>query len=214
MLFSLGIILRVRVPLFASEHIWAHCERICVNLMVLAPVAWRIHAKLLIPAPISERICETIWWFWHEDDDPDYAENCLVIAFREGGMPEDRLQMVKISVMNRIVPKCKCVHLSLSLYIYIYIYIYIRICIHTYIHVHTSTHIYTHVYTFNSLNVLLPDAAAEQDWQEHCFVCCNIEIRSVFIISNRKISNRASQILKANMLLVCPYCLEFQIVRV
>ena len=38
--------------------------------------------------------------------------------------------------------------------------------------------------------------------------------RSVFIISNRKISNWASQILKANMLLVCPYCLKFQIGRV
>ena len=37
------------------------------------------------------------------------------------------------------------------------------------------------------------------------------ELRSVFIISNRKTSNRASQILKANTLLVCPYCLEFQI---
>ena len=38
--------------------------------------------------------------------------------------------------------------------------------------------------------------------------------RSVFIISNRKISNRAYQILKANMLLICPYCLKFQIARV
>ena len=28
------------------------------------------------------------------DDDPDYAENCLVIAFREGGMSEEKLQMV------------------------------------------------------------------------------------------------------------------------
>ena len=40
------------------------------------------------------------------------------------------------------------------------------------------------------------------------------EIRSVFIISNRKISNWASQTLKANMLLICPYCLKFQIARV
>ena len=41
-----------------------------------------------------------------------------------------------------------------------------------------------------------------------------IVIRSVFIISNRKNSNWASQILKATMLLICPYCLEFQIARV
>ena len=40
------------------------------------------------------------------------------------------------------------------------------------------------------------------------------DIRSVSIISNRETSNRASQILKANMLFVCPYCLEFQIARV
>ena len=38
--------------------------------------------------------------------------------------------------------------------------------------------------------------------------------RSVFIISNRKTSNWASQILKANMLLICPYCLKFEIARV
>ena len=39
-------------------------------------------------------------------------------------------------------------------------------------------------------------------------------IWSVFVISNRKISNWASQILKANMLLICPYCIKFQIARV
>ena len=39
-------------------------------------------------------------------------------------------------------------------------------------------------------------------------------ILSVFIISNRKTPNWASQILKANMLLICPYCLKFQIARV
>ena len=42
-----------------------------------------------------------------EDDEPDYSDNCLVIAFREGGMPDDKLQTVKLFVMNRIVPKCK-----------------------------------------------------------------------------------------------------------
>ena len=41
-----------------------------------------------------------------------------------------------------------------------------------------------------------------------------LSIRQVFIISNRKTSNWASQILKANRLLMCPYCLKFQIARV
>ena len=39
-------------------------------------------------------------------------------------------------------------------------------------------------------------------------------LRSVFIISNRRISNWAYQILKRNMLFMCPYCLKFQIARV
>ena len=39
-------------------------------------------------------------------------------------------------------------------------------------------------------------------------------LRSVFIFSSRKITNRASQILKENPLLMCPYCLKFQIARV
>jgi hypothetical protein len=41
------------------------------------------------------------------DDDPEYSENCLAIAFREGGMSAEKLQMVKFCVMNRIIPKCK-----------------------------------------------------------------------------------------------------------
>ena len=41
-----------------------------------------------------------------------------------------------------------------------------------------------------------------------------IPIRQVFIISNRKISNWASQIPKTNTLLICPYCLKVQIARV
>ena len=39
-------------------------------------------------------------------------------------------------------------------------------------------------------------------------------LRSVFIISNREISNWVSQILKANTLLMCPYYLKFQTARV
>ena len=39
---------------------------------------------------------------YKEDDDPDYAENCLVTALREGGLSDDKIQMVKLFVMNRI----------------------------------------------------------------------------------------------------------------
>ena len=58
---------------------------------------------------------------FREDDEPDYSENCLVIAFRECGMSDEQLQMVKLFVMNRIVPKCKLkeicdtVHISIKL---------------------------------------------------------------------------------------------------
>ena len=45
-----------------------------------------------------------------------------------------------------------------------------------------------------------------QRWTTACYGFC--------IISNRKNSNWASQILKANMLPICPYCLKFQIARV
>jgi hypothetical protein len=41
------------------------------------------------------------------DDDPDYSEHCLVIAFREGGMSQEKLQSVKLFVMNRVIPKCE-----------------------------------------------------------------------------------------------------------
>ena len=44
---------------------------------------------------------------YRPDDDPYYSENCLVIAVREGGTSDDKLQMVKLFVMNRIIPKCK-----------------------------------------------------------------------------------------------------------
>ena len=46
------------------------------------------------------------------------------------------------------------------------------------------------------------------------YISICIVIWSVFIISNRKTSNGASQILKANRSLMCPYCLKFQIARV
>ena len=44
---------------------------------------------------------------YKEDDDPDYAENCLVTALREGGLSDDKIQMAKLFVMSRIIPKCK-----------------------------------------------------------------------------------------------------------
>ena len=43
------------------------------------------------------------------------------------------------------------------------------------------------------------------DWHLGKWLEARRALRSAFIISNRKISNRASQILKANMLLICPY---------
>ena len=44
---------------------------------------------------------------YRESDEPDYAENCLVIAFREGGMSDEQLPLVKLFVMNRIIPTRK-----------------------------------------------------------------------------------------------------------
>ena len=52
------------------------------------------------------------------DDDPDNSENCLVIAFREGGMSEEKLHMVKLFVMKRIIPKCKLQEVCETLHIY------------------------------------------------------------------------------------------------
>ena len=49
----------------------------------------------------------TKYGLYKADDDPDYSENCLVIAFREGGMSDDKLQSVKLLVMSRIVPTCR-----------------------------------------------------------------------------------------------------------
>lgn len=37
----------------------------------------------------------------------NYNDNCLYIACELAGMPEHQLQMLKIFVMNRVVPKCK-----------------------------------------------------------------------------------------------------------
>lgn len=44
---------------------------------------------------------------FRKDDETDYSDNCLVIAFRAGGMCDDKLQTVKLFVKNRIAPKCK-----------------------------------------------------------------------------------------------------------
>ena len=65
-----------------------------------------------------------------------------------------------------------------------YIHMYVHMCIYIYIYIYIMSIIVSSI------------------------------IRLVFIILNRKISNWASQILKANMLPICPYCLEFQIARV
>ena len=55
---------------------------------------------------------------YRPDNDPDYSENCLVIAFREGGMSEENLQMVELCVMNRIIPKCKLKEVCETLQMY------------------------------------------------------------------------------------------------
>ena len=44
---------------------------------------------------------------FNEIDSNNYNDNCLYIACELAGMPEHQLQMLKIFVMNRIVPKCK-----------------------------------------------------------------------------------------------------------
>ena len=47
----------------------------------------------------------------------NYNDNCLYLACKAGGMPDNLLQMLKIFVMNRVVPKCKlkevCEHLQI-----------------------------------------------------------------------------------------------------
>ena len=44
---------------------------------------------------------------FNEIDSNNYNDNCLYIACELAGMPDHQLQMLKIFVMNRIVPKCK-----------------------------------------------------------------------------------------------------------
>ena len=77
-----------------------------------------------------------------------------------------------------------CIYVSMYLCIYVSMYIYIYICTHTHV---CNVYVCIMYYTY---------------------------VLSVFIISNRKVSNWASQILKTNMLLMCPCCLKFQIARV
>jgi len=37
----------------------------------------------------------------------NYDENCLYIAFKNGGMSDVKLESLKLCVMNRVIPKCK-----------------------------------------------------------------------------------------------------------
>ena len=37
----------------------------------------------------------------------NYHDNCLYLALKAGGLPEDKLQQLKVFVMNRVIPKCK-----------------------------------------------------------------------------------------------------------
>ena len=47
----------------------------------------------------------------------NYNDNCLYLACKAAGMPDKQLQLLKIFVMNRIVPKWKlkdiCEHLQI-----------------------------------------------------------------------------------------------------
>ena len=43
---------------------------------------------------------------YEADNDPYSSDLFLVIAFREGGMSDAALQMVKLFAMNRKIPKC------------------------------------------------------------------------------------------------------------
>ena len=55
---------------------------------------------------------------YHKDDDPDYSENCIITALREGGLSDAKIQMVKLCVMNRIIPKCKLKEVCEKKYIF------------------------------------------------------------------------------------------------
>ena len=54
---------------------------------------------------------------FNEINSNNYNDNCLYLACKEAGMSDKLLQMLKIFVMNRIVPKCKlkeiCEHLQI-----------------------------------------------------------------------------------------------------
>ena len=93
------------------------------------------------------------------------------------------------------------IYMYTYIYIYMYMYMYMYMCMYICIYIYIYTYVYTYVYTYQARAHGAPAA-------------CGILLRSVFIISNREISSWASRILKANMLLICPYCLEFQIARV
>ena len=116
------------------------------------------------------------------------------------------------------------ISLSLSFSIYIYI-IYIHT--HTYILVCTPSDLHRRWEGWerwsrtanHALSLPLVGSTGKEEqttpWRRSCVICGQTtHTRSVFIISNRKISNLASQILKTSMLLMCPYCLKFQIARV
>ena len=49
----------------------------------------------------------TKYGLYKPGDDPDYSENCLAIAFRAGGMSDDKLQSVIFFVMSRVITKCR-----------------------------------------------------------------------------------------------------------
>jgi hypothetical protein len=50
-------------------------------------------------------------------DKNNYHQNCLFIAFKNGGMSDAKLESLKIFIINRIVPKCKLKEVSIALQI-------------------------------------------------------------------------------------------------
>ena len=144
--------------------------------------------------------------------------------------------------MYMCIHMCVCICICMCIYIYIYIctYIYIYIYIHIYIYIYIHIHIHVYIYIYTCVNCggswsppsswdpqalvqssvslyYYPNTATHYNLSYHSIlhrVIVYDRLRSVFIISKRKISNWASQILKANMLLMCPYCLKFKIARV
>ena len=52
-------------------------------------------------------------------DPANYTDNCLWLALKAGGLPDDKLERLKLLVVNRFVPKCKLGEVCAALEIHI-----------------------------------------------------------------------------------------------